>query len=80
MAQPQDKGIIDRGANHWYDNLSYLGGTVMPTVKIAVTIGADLLARLDQLVKAKQFPSRSRAVQIAIQEQLERLEKSRLAR
>jgi metal-responsive CopG/Arc/MetJ family transcriptional regulator len=52
----------------------------MRTVKIAVTIDQDLLIRLDQLVGAKQFPSRSRAVQEAIRDKLQRLQRSRLAR
>ena len=51
----------------------------MRTVKIAVTIDQDLLAWLDQLVEEKQFPSRSRAVQEAIREKLQRLKRSRLA-
>ena len=52
----------------------------MRTKKIAVTIDRDLLARLDQLVAKKHFPNRSRAVQEAISDKLNRLERSRLAR
>jgi metal-responsive CopG/Arc/MetJ family transcriptional regulator len=52
----------------------------MRTVKIAVTIDQDLLARLDQLVRENQFPNRSRAVQEAIRDKLQRLQRSRLAR
>ncbi len=52
----------------------------MRTVKIAITIDRDLLASLDQLVKENQFPNRSRAVQEAIRNQLQRLKKGRLAR
>ncbi|HWG44842.1 MAG TPA: ribbon-helix-helix domain-containing protein [Gemmataceae bacterium] len=52
----------------------------MPTVKIAVTIDQDLLASLDQLVAENHFPNRSRAVQEAIRDKLQRLKKSRLAR
>ena len=33
----------------------------MRSVKIAVTLDQDLVARLDQLVEENQFPSRSRA-------------------
>jgi metal-responsive CopG/Arc/MetJ family transcriptional regulator len=51
----------------------------MPTVKIAVTVDADLLARLDRLVEEKRFPSRSRAVQEALHEKLARLRRTRLA-
>jgi Arc/MetJ-type ribon-helix-helix transcriptional regulator len=35
---------------------------------------------LDQLVKNAVFPSRSQAIQIAVEEKLERMERSRLAR
>ena len=52
----------------------------MSTAKIAVTIDQDLLARLDRLVKDRRFPNRSRAVQEALRDKLERLERGRLAR
>jgi Arc/MetJ-type ribon-helix-helix transcriptional regulator len=52
----------------------------MATVKIAVTLDQDVVARLDQLVEEKKFPNRSRAVQEAIRDKLERLQRSRLAR
>jgi metal-responsive CopG/Arc/MetJ family transcriptional regulator len=51
----------------------------MRTVKIAVTIDKELLSRLDRLVSQDKFPNRSRAVQEAIRDKLERLERSRLA-
>lgn len=52
----------------------------MRTVKIAVTMDHKLLARLDYLVAHNQFPNRSQAVQEAVREKLERLDRSRLAR
>ncbi|MBL8795906.1 MAG: ribbon-helix-helix protein, CopG family [Planctomycetia bacterium] len=52
----------------------------MPTAKIAVTVDRELLVRLDRLVQERRFASRSQAVQAAIQDQLARLEKNRLAR
>ena len=52
----------------------------MPIAKIAISIDQDLLRRLDQLVKERRFPNRSRVVQEALQDKLERLERSRLAR
>ena len=52
----------------------------MSTAKIAVTIDRDLLARVDRMVGDALYPSRSRAVQEALQEKLQRLERSRLAR
>ncbi len=48
--------------------------------KISITIDRELLKRLDNLVAEKQFPSRSRAIQEAIEEKLSCLEHSRLAR
>lgn len=51
----------------------------MRTVKIAVTIDQELLSRLDRLVSEDRFPNRSSAVQEAIRDKLERLERSRLA-
>ncbi len=52
----------------------------MSTVKIAVTLDQDTVARLDQLVEEKKFPNRSRAVQEAVSDKLDRLQRSRLAR
>lgn len=52
----------------------------MPRPKIAVSLDADTLARLDRLVEGGTFPNRSRAVEQALAEKLERLERRRLAR
>jgi metal-responsive CopG/Arc/MetJ family transcriptional regulator len=52
----------------------------MRTAKIAVTIDQELLSRLDRLVQEQRFPNRSRAVQEALRDKLDRLERSRLAR
>ena len=52
----------------------------MPTSKFAVSMDPKLLTRLDRLVKGRRFRSRSEAVQIAVREKLERIERSRLAR
>jgi Arc/MetJ-type ribon-helix-helix transcriptional regulator len=51
----------------------------MNSAKIAITIDQDLLTRVDRLVKERRFPNRSRAVQEALREKLERVERSRLA-
>ncbi len=51
----------------------------MSTAKVAVTIEQDLLNRLDRLVKAHVFPNRSRAIQEAVSDKLERLAHHRLA-
>ena len=52
----------------------------MPAAKIAVTIDRELLDRLDHLVAQRRFPNRSRAVQEALRDKLDRLEHTRLAR
>ena len=52
----------------------------MATSKIAITIDRNTLNKLDLLVKSRLFPNRSRAIQEAVAEKLQRLEKSRLAR
>jgi Arc/MetJ-type ribon-helix-helix transcriptional regulator len=52
----------------------------VPSAKIAITLDESLLARLDQLVAQRRFPSRSSAVQSALQDHVQRWEKSRLAR
>jgi Arc/MetJ-type ribon-helix-helix transcriptional regulator len=48
--------------------------------KIAISLQRDVLARLDRLVAAGRFPSRSRAIQLAVEAQIERVERRRLAR
>ena len=52
----------------------------MSTAKIAITIDEKLLTRLDRLVRERRFPNRSRAVQEALCDKLDRLESGRLAR
>lgn len=52
----------------------------MSTAKIAITIDEELLSRLDQWVGEQKLKSRSRAVQEAIREKLERDSRNRLAR
>ncbi len=52
----------------------------MASAKVAITIERRLLGRIDALVKKRAFPSRSRAIQEAVQEKLSRLDRSRLAR
>jgi metal-responsive CopG/Arc/MetJ family transcriptional regulator len=51
----------------------------MSRSKVAITIDERILARLDRLVKRAVFRSRSQAIQIAVQEKLERTDRSRLA-
>lgn len=53
---------------------------VVPVAKIAITLDRATLRRLDQLVAQRRLPSRSRAIQQAVDEHLDRLERGRLAR
>ncbi len=52
----------------------------MAVSKIAISLDRDVLARLDRLVEAGRFPSRSRAIQLAVEAQIARVERRRLAR
>ncbi len=51
----------------------------MSASKIAITIDSTLVEELDRLVIEKKFPSRSRAIQLAVAEKLQKLHRSRLA-
>ena len=51
----------------------------MAVSKIAITIDDKLLKQLDSMVKSKIFPNRSKAIQEAVADELQRLEKRRLA-
>ena len=44
----------------------------MPTSKIAVTVDREVLAEVDRLVRDRRYPSRSRAVQVALEGELRR--------
>jgi len=48
--------------------------------KVAITIEGELLKRLDRMVQQRRFPNRSRAIQEAVREKLERMDRGRLAR
>ena len=52
----------------------------MNKTKVAITIDEDLVKRIDRLVGERRFSSRSSAFQLAVQAQLERLDRNRLAR
>jgi Arc/MetJ-type ribon-helix-helix transcriptional regulator len=51
----------------------------MPKAKIAVTVDAELLERLDRLVREEVFASRSEAIQAAVADKLARLARRDLA-
>ena len=53
---------------------------IVSAAKVAISIDKNLLRDLDRLVRSRTFRSRSEAVQQSVQEKLQRLKKSRLAR
>ena len=52
----------------------------MASAKVAVSLDKRTVQRIDQLVEKGVYPSRSRAIQEALDERLERLSRDRLAR
>jgi metal-responsive CopG/Arc/MetJ family transcriptional regulator len=52
----------------------------MSATKIAITLDAELLRKVDLLVAERRFPTRSRAIQEAVKAAVERLEHGRLGR
>ncbi len=52
----------------------------MPAAKIAISLDEKILREIDGLVKKKVFPNRSRAIQEAVRENIEKISRSRLAR
>ncbi|MDD5095752.1 MAG: ribbon-helix-helix domain-containing protein [Dehalococcoidia bacterium] len=51
----------------------------MRTTKVAISINRETIEKLDRLVEKRVFPSRSSAIQEAIDEKLTRFERIRLA-
>jgi metal-responsive CopG/Arc/MetJ family transcriptional regulator len=51
----------------------------MSVAKLAISLNSNTLKRLDILVGKHYFPSRSKAIQEAVEEKLVRIDKSRLA-
>ena len=54
--------------------------TAMPKAKVAVTLEAELLDHVDQLIADRRFRNRSQAIEAALAEKLDRLARTRLAR
>jgi len=52
----------------------------MAKSKIAITLDDGIVGRIDTLVRQREYPSRSQAIEEAVREKLDRLERSRLAR
>jgi Arc/MetJ-type ribon-helix-helix transcriptional regulator len=63
----------------WYENRSYRRSEVA-SAKIAVSLNRETVERLDRLVCEGVYPSRSRAIQEAIDERLDRISRDRLSR
>ncbi len=51
----------------------------MSKAKVAVTLENETLKRLDRLVSTARFANRSQAIEVAVEEKLDRLEHRRLA-
>ena len=52
----------------------------MTKAKIAITLDQETVKQLDYLIQKQTFKNRSQAIQQAISEKLERLDRGRLAR
>jgi Arc/MetJ-type ribon-helix-helix transcriptional regulator len=52
----------------------------MSSAKIAISLDPEALKQVDQLVEGGLFPSRSKLIQDAVAEKLQRLRRVRLAR
>lgn len=52
----------------------------MASAKIAVSLNKETVDRLDRLVGEGVYPSRSRAIQEALEERLDRISRDRLSR
>ena len=53
--------------------------THMPKTKVAVTLDADLIEQVDELVERRRFRNRSQAIEAALADKLRRLARTRLA-
>jgi len=51
----------------------------MPKAKIAISLAEQTLERLDRLVQNKVFPNRSQAIETALTDKFDRLDRVRLA-
>ena len=52
----------------------------MGKAKIAITIDEKIVLRIDKLVKQEAFANRSQAIEEALRDKLNRIDRSRLAR
>lgn len=66
--------------HRWPVPSGYDRTSTMAKLKVAVTLDSGVLDRVDLLVQGRQFPNRSRMIETALLEKLERIERARLAR
>jgi Arc/MetJ-type ribon-helix-helix transcriptional regulator len=59
--------------------LIYHTGCAVPKTKVALTLEAKLVERVDELVVQQRFRNRSQAVEAALAEKLQRIARTRLA-
>ncbi|WP_045220465.1 ribbon-helix-helix domain-containing protein [Desulfonatronum thioautotrophicum] len=52
----------------------------MSTAKVAITMEENLLKQIDRLVSSRVYPNRSRAIQDAVAEKLQKMDRGRLVR
>jgi Arc/MetJ-type ribon-helix-helix transcriptional regulator len=69
-------GDIDKPIGMTYRNTERFA---MPKAKVAISLDQQTLERLDQLVRNKTFTNRSQAIEAAVEEKLQRLNRVRLA-
>jgi Arc/MetJ-type ribon-helix-helix transcriptional regulator len=50
---------------------------LMGTTRVAFNVNEDLLRRVDRLVEERRFPDRNQVVQVALEEKIARLDRSR---
>jgi Arc/MetJ-type ribon-helix-helix transcriptional regulator len=80
LCRKKPRKHIDKRARIKYSsNTTVLPEVLMSVAKLAISLDASMLKRLDSLVHRRFFPSRSRAIQDALGEKLAKVEKSRLA-
>ena len=55
-------------------------GGVVSVSKVAISLDKNLLQMIDRLVREKIFPSRSKIIQEAVRDKVEKINSNRLAR
>jgi metal-responsive CopG/Arc/MetJ family transcriptional regulator len=51
----------------------------MSVAKVTISLDQNLVSKVDRLVQSRLFANRSQAIQVAVEEKIARLEKTRLA-